>query len=148
MVVGGHFVESGPGALGVHRHIFKYWNAVGGAGQDFFDERRVELGLIARCFFGIVPGQQESAGFRAKMEAVGHIDDHGRGMGELVERLGGNQHTAQRLDGQGDVQHPRDAGCPGTSGIDYLLGGDWSTVCFNFEGALRTADGGDGRVLP
>src|SRR5882757_4748474 len=54
VMIWSHFVEAGPGAFRVHGQIFEYWDAVGGAGQDFLDERGLEIGFIAGSLFGIV----------------------------------------------------------------------------------------------
>ena len=69
MVVGRHFIESGPGALGIHGYVFEAGHTIGSARQNFFDERRIEVGLESGRLFGIVPGEQESAAFGTEVEA-------------------------------------------------------------------------------
>ena len=100
MVVRRHLIQAGPRTLGIHRQIREAGHAVGRAGQDFFDEGGIEIRFEAGRFFGIVPGQQKSAGFGAKVKSVRHVDDHGRGVGKFVKGLAGDQHAAQRLDRQ------------------------------------------------
>src|SRR5262249_55704040 len=85
VVIRRHLIEPGPGALGVYRQILKRGNAVSGVDKDLFDERRFELGFIARRLFRIIPGEQEAAAFRTKVKTGAHVNDHRRSMWELGE---------------------------------------------------------------
>src|SRR5580698_5559437 len=70
MVVWRHLIQAGPRPLRIHREISKAGHAVCRAGQDFFDESRIEIRLEAGRFFGVVPGQEKSARFGAKMKSI------------------------------------------------------------------------------
>src|SRR6478609_8424222 len=87
VVVGSHFIESGPCALGIDGKILKHRHTVSCMNENFLDERRFKVCLVARCLCGIIPSQQKAAAFRTEMEAGAHIDDHGRAVGEVEERL-------------------------------------------------------------
>jgi len=140
VVIRRHFVEASPGTFGIDRKILKYWNTIGGSRQNFLDERRLEISFVAGAFFGVVPGEEKASGFGAEVETVGHIDDHGRGVRELVERFGGDQHAAEGLDGEIDADHFGDAGGPGSGGVDNVFGGDSAVRCFDFECFTSTLD--------
>ena len=64
---------------------------------------------------GIVPRQQESQALRPEVKSVRHVDDHGDRVRDTVERLGRNQHAAQRLDRQIDARHRGDFARPCSS---------------------------------
>src|SRR6516165_1162402 len=98
VMVGRDFVEPGPGFLRIDGDIFEAGHAVSSAVEDLLDECRVKVGLKARGFFRVIPGEQEAEAFGAEVKAVGHIDDHGDLVGDAVERLGRYQLAAQRLD--------------------------------------------------
>ena len=88
-MIGRHFIEAGPGAARIHFERFEAGDAVHGVREDFFDEGRIEGGLKAGAFGGVVPGHEQAEIFRTEVEAGGHIDDHGEAIGQSGERLGG-----------------------------------------------------------
>src|SRR6266481_9581080 len=85
VMVRGHLIESGPGAFGIDRQMLESRDTVSSVHQNFLDEGAFKVGPEARCFFGIVPGEEKAAAFRAEVKAGGHIDDHGRGVREVAE---------------------------------------------------------------
>ena len=144
VVVGRHFVEAGPGALGVDLGLLQAGEAVDTAGEDLFDEGAVEIELEAGGLFGVVPGEQESAALGAVVEAGGHVDDHGRGVGDAVEGLGGDEHAAQGFDGEVESGESGDVAGPGAGGIDDGAAGDEAARGFDAGDAARIAgDAGD-----
>ena len=117
-----HFIKSGPGTLGIDGKILKDRHTISGVHQDLFDERRFEVGLVARRFLGIVPCQQKAAAFRTEMKARAHVDDHGRGMGKVGKRFGRHQHAAKRLNRQIDANELRNLRSPCPGGVDNCAG--------------------------
>src|SRR5882762_9828336 len=120
MMIWRHFIESRPSAFGIDCKIFKARYAVGGARQNFFDERRIEISVVSRSILlGIVPRQNKPKRFRAEVETVRHINDHGRGMREGVERLSRYEHAAQRCYRQVNANHLRNFSCPWACGVHH-----------------------------
>src|SRR5438552_3617373 len=66
--------------------------------QNLFNKRRIKIHLISRCFVRVVPRHQESQAFGPEMKSGRHVDNHGRGVRKLIERLGRNEHAPQWLD--------------------------------------------------
>ncbi len=118
VVVGRHFVESRPRALGIDGDVFEAGHTVGGALQNFLDECRLEVGLVAGSFFGIVPRQQEAEAFGTEVKSVGHVDDHGDFVGDAVEGFGGDELAAQRFDRQIDACQRGDLRGPCAGSVD------------------------------
>src|SRR5216684_2907412 len=52
MMIGRHLIEPGPGALGINGKILKGGHSISGMHENFLDERRFEVSLIPRRFFG------------------------------------------------------------------------------------------------
>ena len=57
MVVRRYLVKTGPSAFGIDGEVFEYRNAGSGAGEDFLDEGRFEIRVVAGSFFRIVPSE-------------------------------------------------------------------------------------------
>src|SRR5258706_15353484 len=76
MMIGCHLVESGPGATWVHFSFSQAWDTRRCAGQNLFHERRIKISLEADSLFRIVPCQQNSLPFAAKVKARRHVDHH------------------------------------------------------------------------
>src|SRR5580704_14389104 len=93
MVIGSHLVQAGPCAFGIDGEILEDGYAVGGACKHLLYKCRFEVCLVARRLFRIVPRQQKSQSFRAKVEAVRHVDNHGCGVRKLVEWFGWDEHA-------------------------------------------------------
>src|SRR5579859_8073780 len=77
MMIGRHLIQSRPCALGIDRQILKGRYPVGSVHQNLLNKRRLEVRLVARRFFRIVPRQQKATAFWPEMEARAHVDDHG-----------------------------------------------------------------------
>src|SRR5260370_12714241 len=71
-----HFVQSGPGAAGIDLRFFETGQAVYAPGQYLLDEGAVEIQLETRRLLRIVPGEQQSAAFRALTAAPFPLDPH------------------------------------------------------------------------
>ena len=145
-----HFIEAGPGSLGIDRDIFEYGHAIRRAGQYLLDEAHVEICFVAGRFIRIVPRQQKSAALGAKVKAVGHVDDHGRGVGKLVKWFGRNQHAAQGFDRQLDAHHLGNRSRPRPATVHNRARGDSVARGRDFEApVVKVArDSSYARVLP
>src|SRR3954453_17517450 len=87
MVIGSHLIQSRPRALRINWKIFKRRYTVSSVHENFFDECWLKVDLIARSFLRIVPRQEEPSAFRPEMEACAHVNDHGRTVRKVRERL-------------------------------------------------------------
>ncbi len=76
MMIGSHFVESGPGAAGIYFSFRQHRNARGSVRQNLFDESVIKFSFEARRFLRIIPGEQDSLPLATKMKAGRHVDDH------------------------------------------------------------------------
>src|ERR1044072_6829265 len=76
VMVRSHLVKPGPRAPGIDAGFGKHGHTRSCMRQNFFDERRIEFSFKAGCLCGIVPCEQYSLPFTAKMKAGGHVDDH------------------------------------------------------------------------
>src|SRR5215469_12478802 len=119
VMVGRDFVKSGPGFLRIDGDIFEAGYAVGGAVEDLLDECRVKVGLKARGFFRVVPGEQEAEAFGAEVKAIGHIDDHWNVVRDPVKRFRWNELAAQWLDWEINSGESSDLPSPSSAGIDH-----------------------------
>src|SRR5207253_1204917 len=99
VMIGSHLVQPRPGAPGVYFCFSQTRHAHCSMRQNFFHERRIEFSFEARCLFRIVPSQKNSLPFSPEVKARGHVDHHRKAPGQLIERFGGNELTAQRLYG-------------------------------------------------
>src|SRR5262249_39841330 len=98
--------------------FFETGKTIDAAGEDLLDEAAVEVELESGGFFGVVPGEQDTAAFGAVVEAGGHVDDHGGGGRHFIEGLGGDEDTAQRVDGKVDAGETGHVAGPGSGGVD------------------------------
>src|SRR4051812_22896342 len=117
MVVGRHLVESCPRLLWIDGDIRKTWDALRGAREYLLGEGGFVVGAESVYLLRIVPRQQEPAGFRTKVEAVRHVDDHRRGVRKSVEWFRGHEHAAQRLDRQRSARKLRHPCSPWAGGV-------------------------------
>src|SRR5215213_10127427 len=113
VVVWRHLVEAGPGAARVDLRLGQARHARGGARQNLFDERGVEVALEAGRLFGVVPRQEDTRALAAEVKARGHVYHHREARGQIIERLGRHELTPQGLHGQLLAGQPRDARGPG-----------------------------------
>src|SRR5215475_15171309 len=99
MMIGSHFIETGPGASWIHFGFGQHGHARSGMRQDFLHESLIEVSLESRRFFGIIPSEQNALPFATKMKPSRHVDDHGKPLWKFIEWLSGNQLATQRLNG-------------------------------------------------
>src|SRR5438552_16483186 len=95
-MVRGHLIQTCPGALGIHSNVLEYRHTVCRMNQNLLNKRRIKIHLISRWFVRVVPRHQESQAFGPEMKSGRHVDNHGRGVRKLIERLG---RTSMRRNG-------------------------------------------------
>src|SRR5207302_5364296 len=98
VMVRGHLIQTCPGALRIHSNVLEYRHTVCRMNQNLFNKRRIKIHLISRCFVRVVPRHQESQAFGPEMKSGRYVDNHGRGVRKLIERLGRDEHAPQWLD--------------------------------------------------
>src|SRR6185503_8936288 len=76
VMVRSHLIKPGPGATRIDFRFSQTRHASGGASQYLFYKARIEFGLEARRFLGIVPGQQYPFALAAEVKTGRHVDHH------------------------------------------------------------------------
>src|SRR6185312_911009 len=126
-----HFIQACPGAFRIDSDPLKAWDAVGRPHENFLHEGRIKLGFKPGCLLGIIPRQQKPQPFRPEMEAVGHVDNHGSGVRELVEGLCRHEHATERFDRQIDAHEACDFRRPRPCTVDDYVSGNGALAGFN-----------------
>src|SRR6266550_8415655 len=100
-------------------------------GENFFYEGWIEICFEPSRLFRIIPREQNSFPFAAKMKTGRHIDDHRKALRQLIEWFSRDKLTSQRLDRQFRAGHLRDLCGPGAGRIDDHAGRDETASCLD-----------------